>query len=68
MSELTHLIPDFKKIWKQSNLKQKIKFVKEAKLNHILKINQDTQDYPKWTDFESHHQQSLREGIRRLIE
>ena len=67
--KLSDYIPDFKKIWdEKSTIQQKIKFVKEAKLDHIFKINSVTGNLPDWKDFETNHQQLLRDTIRRIIE
>lgn len=67
--KLTDYIPDFKKIWdEKSTIEQKIKFVKEARLDHIIKINPDTQVFPAWSSFETNFQQVIRDAIRRIIE
>ncbi len=61
-------LPHFGIIWKKSTIDQQAKFVKEAKLDHIFKINSVTGDFPNWKDFETNHQQLLRDTIRRIIE
>lgn len=61
-------MPDFKTIWKKSTIDQQVKFVKGAKLDHLFKINSVTRDFPEWKDFETNHQQLLRDTIRRIIE
>jgi len=66
--KLSAFLPDFTTIWEKSTLDQKIKFVKESRLDHILKINPNTKNFPKWGEFETNYQQSLRDGIRRIIE
>lgn len=67
--KLSDYIPDFKKIWdEKSTIQQKINFVKKAKLDHIIKINPDTQVFPAWSAFETNHQQLLRDAIRSIIE
>ena len=68
MSELKTYLPNFVKIWNETTIDQKVKFVKEAKLDHIFKINSVTRDLPDWKDFETNHQQLLRDAIRRIIE
>jgi len=68
MSELKTYLPNFVKIWDETTIDQKVKFVKEAKLDHIFKINSVTGDLPDWKDFETNHQQLLRDAIRRIIE
>ena len=67
--KLTDYIPDFKKIWdEKSTIQQKIKFVKEARVDHIIKINPDTQVFPAWSSLETNYQQAIRDAIRRIIE
>ena len=61
-------MPDFKTIWKKLTIDQQVKFVKEAKLDHIFKINSVTGKLPEWSEFETNHQQLLRDTIRRIIE
>jgi len=66
--ELKTYLPHFGKIWDKTTIDQKVKFVKGAKLDHIFKINSVTGDLPNWKDFETNHQQLLRDAIRRIIE
>jgi len=67
--KLTDYIPDFKKIWdEKTTLYQKSKFVNEAKLDHIVRINPTTQNFPEWSELETNFQQLLREAIRKVIE
>ncbi len=61
-------IPNFKKIWDETTIDQKVKFLKQAKLDHLFKINSVTGDLPNWKDFETNYQQLLRDAIRRIIE
>lgn len=61
-------MPHFKTIWKKLTIDQQVKFVKEAKLDHIFKINSVTGKLPEWSEFETNHQQLLRDTIRRIIE
>ena len=68
MTELKTYLPDFKKIWNESTIDQKVKFVKVAKLDHLFKINSVTGKLPEWSEFETNHQQLLRDAIRRIIE
>ena len=67
--KLSDYIPDFKKIWdEKTTLSQKSKFVKEARLDHIIRINPDTRKFPEWTMLETNFQQVIRDAIRRIIE
>ncbi len=67
--KLTDYIPDFKKIWdEKTTIYQKSKFVKEAKLDHIVRINPTTQKFPEWSMLETNYQQVIRDAIRRIIE
>jgi len=67
--KLSDYIPDFKKIWdEKSTIHQKVKFVNEAKLDHIIKINPDTHVFPAWSSLETNYQQTIRDAIRRIIE
>ena len=68
-ANLTDYIPDFKKIWdEKTTLSQKSKFVKEARLDHIIRINPNTHKFPEWNMLESNFQQVIRDAIRRIIE
>ena len=67
--KLSDYIPDFKKIWdEKSTIHQKIKFVNEARVDHIIKINPDTHVFPAWSSLETNYQQSIRDAIRRVIQ
>ncbi len=66
--KLSSLIPDFITIWKKSTIDQKVKFVKVARLDHIIRINPNTQNFPEWSELETNYQQLLRDGIRRVVE
>ena len=66
--KLSDYIPDFKKIWEKSTTQQKIKFVNEARVDHIIKINPETHVFPAWSLLETNYQQAIRDAIRRIIE
>jgi len=67
-NNLSSFLPNFTTIWEKSTLDQKVKFVKKARLDHIIRINPTTRNFPKWKELETNYQQSLRDGIRKVIE
>ena len=61
--ELKELMPNFKLIWSKLSEDERHHFIKIAKLDHIVKLNN-----PEWNQIETQFQQKIPDEIRTNLE